>query len=349
MSAVKTSIMALLMLAGCGGNPFPGQVVTPLVPPGNVSVSDLPGTTNPTATGDITRREARVSGTTNPTGGNGFAQGFTYDPTADTFTVDNLAFDGGNVYARSGIKPTLGPAKVYFGSGTYPDTVTGTKINQFTYRALYGVSNSGKASFAIVRTGGYVQYGFGGFVFSRTGGVTLPTTGQAHYQGGYAGLRDFNGMTSAGTKLQYTTGTMNMDIDFNDFNPTESKTGNGSAIKGTVTNRRIYNLAGVDVTSQVIAEINADQKPDSPLLVLPSIIFDVGPGVLDNNGEAEGTLGNSIVVNGTLKNLETGKYYAVISGDATAGTEEVAGVIVVEATYTAGTARETGGFILYRK
>ena len=353
MSAVKSSVMALLLLSACGGNPFPGPLPPPPPPvPGNVSVSDLPGTTNPTATGDISRSEAKDKG---PGGssvpGNGFAQGFSYDPAADTFTVDNLAFDGGNVYQRDPKVPTKGPAKVYSGSGTFPDTVTGTPINQFSYRALYGVSNSGKASFAIVRTGAYQGYGFGGFIYGRTGGVTLPTTGQANYAGAYAGLRDFNGGGSVGSKLQYTTATMSMSIDFNDFNAASSSTSNGAGIKGTLSNRHVFNLAGVDVTNAVLAEINADKNPDFPLGggVLPTLVFDVGPGVLDNNGEAEGGIGNTILVSGAVTPLERGKYYAVIAGDATAGTEEVAGVIVVEATYSNGTARETGGFILYRK
>ncbi|MBI1173247.1 hypothetical protein GC209_17805 [bacterium] len=309
------------------------------------SGNNLPGTASPTAVGDISRAEAFDATT-----GNGFAKGYSYDQTADTFTVDNLAFDGGNVYQRAtrpgGAKMTISGAKVYAGSGTYPDTVTHTLIDQFSYRALYGVSTSGNTNFAIVRTGAYRDYGFGGFIYNRIGGVTLPTTGQANYEGTYAGLRDFSGASG----LQITSGTAHMAIDFNDFNPDTSATGNGAGITGYVDNRKIFDLNGKDITADVIAGINADKKPDTPLVALPTMVFKVGPGNLDNNGEMQGQLDNTITINGTPTVFEAGKYYAVLSGDATAGgKDEVAGVIVVTSQFTGYTARETGGFILYRK
>ncbi len=351
MSALRISALALVLLADCDGNPLAKTAaVTPT--PTNASVSELPGTTTPTPADDITRFEDHNKG---PGGsavnGNGFAfqdGKVNYDATTDQFTIDNLAFDGANAYFRSTLKPTLGPANVYFAATTFPDSNTETQIDQASYRALYGVSSSGNTKFAIVRTGSYVDYGFGGFIYARKGGVTLPATGQAHYAGGYAGLRDFKG--TAG--LQYTSGDMTMDIDFADFNASESATGNGSGIKGSVFNRKIFNLNGQDITASVVAQINADKSPDTPLTALPVMNFAVGPGALDNNGEAQGNLTNYVVANGTATEFEAGKYYAVISGDAsTTGTnkDEVAGVIVVNSTFTAYTARETGGFILYRK
>ena len=214
-------------------------------------------------------------------------------------------------------------------------------IDQFTYRALYGVSKTGRTSFAIVRTGAYVPYGFGGFIYSRNGGVVLPTSGQAKYTGTYAGLRDFNNQGG----MQITSGNMQMSIDFNDFNAAESSTGNGAGIQGYVTNRKVFDLAGNDITAQVLAGINADKNPNAPLTALPTLIFKVGPGVLDNNGEAEGQVSNTITSNGTPQVFESGKYYAVISGN---NADEVAGVIVVTSTIASIQTRETGGFILYR-
>ena len=167
--------------------------------------------------------------------------------------------------------------------------------------------------------------------------------------GSHARLRDFSGGGSAGSKLQYSTGAVQMDIDFNDFNAVESSTGNGGAIKSSVYNRRIFNLTGPDVTNAVLAEINADTSPDTPLSALPAMLFFVGPGVLDNNGAAEGKINNSIVSGRALQEFESGKWDAVIAGDVTKGTKEVAGVIVVTSKFTAGVVRQTGGFILYRK
>lgn len=345
MSGVRISLAALVVLAGCGGSPFPsdgggGGGST------NTSVSDLPTTTaSVTPGGAVERHEKHNTGTNGAVTGNGFAfknGKINYDSTADTFTVDNLAFDGGNVYQRDATQPNLGPGRVYAADSTYADDQTGELIDQFSYRALYGTSTSGKTHFAIVRTGAYRNFGFGGFIYNRTGGVTLPTTGQAHYNGTYSGLRD----SSVGG-LQYTTGDMQMSIDFEDFNPDESQTGNGAGIQGFVTNRRIFDLAGNDITDSVLAGITDDKKPLTDLTQLPTLAFKPGPGVLDNNGEAQGELDSTITEqnSGKLQVLETGKYYAVMSGS---NADEVAGIIVVTSDVNGVTYRETGGFLLYR-
>ena len=71
----------------------------------------------------------------------------------DTFTVDNLGFDGDNVYNRGTAVSSLRPYSVYKAVARFPNSETGSPINQFTYRAIYGVSTSGNTQFAIVRTG----------------------------------------------------------------------------------------------------------------------------------------------------------------------------------------------------
>jgi hypothetical protein len=340
MSALKTSILAALLLAGCDGKPFQsgsggGGSSS------DVSVATLPGTANPSPRSAITRTEAEANN------GNGYAQGFTYDPTAKTFTVQNIAFDGNNVYKPDAKKPILGPAKVFAGPKIYKDDVTGTPINQFSYRALYGESKTGN-SFAIVRTGAYVNYGFGGFIYKRAAGnnVTLPTSGEAHYAGDYAGLID----SDNATLLNYTSGKMTMDINFGSSASQTSNNPNGAVIRGAVTDRKIFDLNGTDITASVVSAINTDKKPDVALVALPVLEFTVGPGHMDNNGEMQGTLGSTIVANNTGKAFETGTYYGVLSGDATQGAkDEVVGVIVVTSTTNSIQTRETGGFILYRK
>ncbi|MFM2365811.1 MAG: hypothetical protein RIR95_418 [Pseudomonadota bacterium] len=340
MRSSKRILWSLLLLAGCGGNPFVDDGgVTP--PPAGTSVSELTGTAPSSAAGNVRRSEVKNKG---PGGvavtGNGFAEGYVHDPVNDSFAVDNLAFDGGNVYSRVG---SLNGASVYAGAGQYPDTQTGVLIDQFTYRALYGTSTSGRSKFAIVRTGAYAPYGFGGFVYERNGSVVLPTTGQAQYTGTYSGLRDFNGRGG----LQLTTGDMTMEIDFNDFNAAESATGNGAGIAGYVSNRRIYSLNGTDITAATLAEINVDKSlVTNPLTALPTLVFTVGPGVLDNNGEVQGALDSTFVNDtGQVEVLDAGMYYGVISGT---NADEVVGVIVVTSEFDGYTARETGGFILYR-
>ena len=60
------------------------------------SVSTLPGTENPTSASAIFRSEARSD--SGGSVGNGYARGFVYNSDADTFTVDNVAFDGDSPY-----------------------------------------------------------------------------------------------------------------------------------------------------------------------------------------------------------------------------------------------------------
>lgn len=287
-----------------------------------------PGTTNPSAATGITRYEAKDDS------GNGFAKIFTYNSANDTFLVDNLAFDGANTpFTRGTAAGSLGRFAVYEGPTSYPDDVTGAPIGQFTHRAIYGVSDSGKVELAIVRTGAYVDYGFGGFVYQRNGGVALPTTGQALYSGQYAGLRDFQNRAA----IEYVQGDMAMAIDFEDFN-------DGNAVRGSVTNRKVFDVNGNDITADIMSAMGSTET------VLPTITFDVGPGVMTGNGEMTGDLGSYTTdSSGAVTTFERGKYYAVVSGD---NAEEVVGILVAE---TQGndprgsfTTRETGGFLLTR-
>ncbi len=343
MFAVRSAIFACLVLGACDGNPFvaEGGGNTPDNP--SASVSTLTGPANPTSSSSITRTEVQgkgpaIEGSAPEVVGNGYAQDYTYNVANDTFQIDNLAFDGGNTYTRSTDIANVGPAGVYEASSTYDDAQTGQNIDQLSYRALYGVSTTGRTKFAIVRTGSYVPYGFGGFVYSRKGGVNLPTQGQARFNGEYSGLRDFDGAGG----LQYTSGDMEVDIDFNDFNPNEGLAGSG--VKGIVDNRKIFDLNGNDITASVLAGINLDKS--ALLTELPAMLFKIGPGNLDLSGELEGQISNAFVDdNGDLQDLESGKFYAVISGT---NADEMVGVIVVTSDIDGATARETGGFILYR-
>ncbi len=320
----------MIALASCSG----ASIVKPKTD-GPESVAPLPGTPNPTATRGITRYEAKTED------GSGFAQSFNYNSADDTFTVDNLAFDGGNTYSRLTPPGALnpGPFRVYEGPASTPDSLTGVPIDQFLHRAILGTSTSGDVEFAIVRTGSYVNYGFGGFVYSRNGRVTLPlpSTGQARFSGDYMALRDFNGRSG----IEYATGAMTVDIDFKDFN-------DGKAVKGSVTNRKVFDINGTDITAQVVAGMQ-DKFVNPSISALPTLTFVVGPGHVDSNGEITGAL-NSHVRNGDGEDelYENGNYYALLSGE---GVNEVVGVIVVtaeDARYKNVTVRETGGFLLTR-
>ena len=329
-------LAAVLALVACGGgNPLgtgtgdddgsgdDGGIVSDRVLP--------PGTASPSRNTSIRRYEAKDAE------GNGYARDLTYDAATDTFSVDNLGFDGANSYKRGVAVGSLGPYAVYESAMSYADDVTGRPIDQFNHRAIYGVSKTGQTEFAVVRTGAYVDYGFGGFAYQRNGSVTLPTSGQAAFTGAYAGLRDFKGIGG----LEYATGDMRIDIDFRDFN-------DGNAVKGYVANRAIYDLAGNDITNDVLAALNT--KNSTTETALPTLVFKVGPGVMDINGEIAGELNSFVQPTGkAVEEYEAGKYYAVVSGT---DPDEVTGIIVVESDDPRNdgvTARETGGFILYRK
>jgi hypothetical protein len=327
MKNVSLAALSLAtILAACSGNPLVSDSTDTIID------RDLPpGTTTPSASIAILRSEPTIGGEI----GDGFARDISYDSGSDTFSVDNLGFDGDNSYTPGVAVGSLGPYAVYEGPETFPDSVTGVPIGQFIHRAIYAVGPGGRTEFAIVRTGSYVDYGFGGFVYQRNDGVTLPTTGQAGYTGEYASLRDFKGRGG----LEYGTGQMEMAIDFEDFN-------DGNAVQGYVYNRAIFDIDGNDITADILASMEKDG--DIPT-VLPVITFTVGPGVIDANGEIIGKVTSNIErTDSSLDAFESGSYYAIVSG---ANADQVVGVIVTTASdgrFDGVTVRETGGFILTR-
>ena len=343
---VIPGLMALGLSACGSGNPFVEAAASADADAGtdtgtaieNTSRVVPPGTASPSSAVGIFRSEP--TSTDDATAGNGFATGVSYDSTADTFTVDNLAFDGDNEYARGTLVSSLGAYAVYEADAQYPDSLTGAPINQLSHRAIYGVSASGNTQFAVVRTGAYRQYGFGGFVYQRDNNVTLPSTGQAIYNGRTGGLRDFNGRGGS----EYSTADLAIAIDFDDFNDSTGQRGDG--VRGFLDNRQVFDIAGNDITASVVSNINATSN--ASLSRIPTMTFVIEPGVLDENGEILGSITSSFVDNtGAVQTYESGNYYAILSGD---NAEELVGIIVAENTSEQNnvTVRDTSGFILLR-
>lgn len=261
----------------------------------------------------------------------------------DTFTVDNIGFDGANVYTRDNQVGSLRNYALYEGAATSTDSLTGKEITQLTpYRALLGVSDTvvdgqRRASFAIVRTGAYADYGFGGFIYARSSDVTLPTSGQARFSGGYTGMHIFTPISG----MELTRGDMTVDIDFRDFNAND-------AVKGHITNREAFNLDGTSIY------LSGTGTGD---LQLPDLRFIIEEGAtsLTASGEISGNLNNYIfdTDTGQYVEYEKGNYYGIIAGDMTNPDDggELVGVFVVESEdprHQNVTIQETGGFILYR-
>lgn len=299
-----------------------------------------PGTEEPSASGGIFRYEDIDEA------GGGYVESVTYNSGDDTFFVDNLAFDGDNIYDRGTAVSTLadpdgaGPLPGYavYEAGDFElDPLTGAAIEQFGYRAIYGVSTNTTvvdgvtvpmSQFAIVRTGDYIPYGFGGFVYERNGTVTIPVTGQARFTGEYAGVRVFQNRGG----LEFTRADITVDIDFRDFN-------SGNGVRGRLTNREAFDIDG--------SAIGLGTGDDD--LQLPTVVFELGPGIMTDSGEiSSGVVSNILNDQGALEIYEEGTYFGILGGpDA----NEIVGVIVMESQdprFSGITAQETGGFIVYR-
>jgi hypothetical protein len=310
-----------------------------------------PGTVNPTPDALIFRTEPLTED------GNGYVRGVRYDSDNDTFFVEGLGFDSSQPDGQEYTRPSFGtppgtPFALYEAPAFFPDSLTGTPIPQFEHRALYGVSQSGQTEFAIVRTGAYLEYGFGGFVYQRNNEVVLPAEGQANYVGSYAGIRDFNGKGG----LEITSANARLAIDFSGFRGNCSAAECDNAVRGEISNRRIYDTEGNDITRIYLDAAGSNSggggsSEEVYLEAMPNLIFKVGPGVADANGELTGQAFSNLLG----QEFEVGNYYALMSGDHTqVPGGEIVGVIVVESSDprfvdVQVTTRETGGFIVYRQ
>lgn len=305
-----------------------------------------PGTASPSPDTSIFRKEPTAA--QGGQDGDGLTTNISYNGTSDTFTVEGLAFDGSNEYQRGGAVSSLNNSAfaVYEADTQFLDSLNAQPINQFKHRAIYGVSQNTdqdgnpQTQFAIVRTGAYVGYGFGGFIYQRDNSVNLPSSGQAVFNGSAAGLRDFDGRGD----LEYSTANVQVAIDFEDFNSVTGARGDG--VQGVFSNRRVYDIDGNDITEEVVTRIN--ENNGASISSIPNAHFVVGPGVLDDNGDLVGEINSQYLDDsGDIQQYESGKYYALMAGE---DPNEIVGVVVLEnsAEFESATVRDTSGFIVYR-
>ncbi|MCP3969087.1 MAG: hypothetical protein GY717_01955 [Rhodobacteraceae bacterium] len=314
-----TALAAVFVFTACDGNPFDSTTTTTATTTATTTTTTttetvtLGAVTLPAGTGSTAVPSASAGVTRYETDGS--TQDVTYDATADTITIDNLPFDAAGVFDRDDVMPTLAAT----GFQVYENNNT---TERRAYKAIRGVSASGETEFTVVRTGDYQGYGFGGFVYSRSGTVTLPTSGQATFTGSYGGERVFNGASG----LQFTTADATIEVDFADFNAND-------AVEGTLTNRQYFDQTG------------------TLLGTLPTLVL--ATGQISTSGEIGGTASSQLVVGTTPTVFESGSYYAVLSGDTA---DEMVGIIVIEGTdpqtgspLSGGegvSVQETGGFIV---
>lgn len=336
MRHISLYVLTLALLAGCGA-PRTDIFGNPIV--GETDVEER------SADESIQRSEAESTEI-----GRGFLRSYEFDADNDIFLVEGLAFDGnqpdGEAYARMTPPGDVGGFGFFIAPVTFPDSLTDVPIGQFQHVAIFKESDSGETEVAIVRTGGYLDYGFGGYMYSRDNGVTIPADGQATYQGDYVGLRDF---TNRGG-LEYVTGVINIDIDFSGFRGAcEPECDN--AIRGYVTDREFVTVNGVNVTADYVAALSSKNE-DAPITILPSLIFKVGPGSAGDNGLIDGDVFESSFEATLNNNTASGTYEGILAGDHTLGPGgEIVGVIVTTAEdprFDDVSVTETGGFIADR-
>ncbi|WP_273523687.1 hypothetical protein [Rhodosalinus sediminis] len=356
MTRSLSLLSVLALVAACsssedGSNPFdpPPEEVEggdetpdggqPTPPLGDGDAALPPGTPNPTPDDSITRYEERTDR------GDGFAEAPSYDAATDTFVVDNLPFDGDNTYTRDAAVASLGPPDeqgpfaVYENVGTVNDPETGTPIDQLAHKVLFQRSPSGRTELVIIRAADYEPFGFGGWAYQRNGGVELPEKLQATFSGDYAALRDFDGRAG----LEYTTGAVTLDVDWEDFNGTSVQ----DAIKGTITDRRIYDVSGDDVTQKWLDALG--EEAGRPIIDLPAVQIVIRPSTVDQNGEIAATVQSAYTdVSGERQQYETGTLNAILAGPTP---DEIVGIVEMEGDDLIsgdGTVRETGGFVADR-
>ena len=239
-----------------------------------------PGTPNPTPDSSITRYEE-----INDQGG-GYARSIRYSNAngEDQFEVDNIAFDGNNVYERGTAVSSIGGYAVYEAAPEVVNDETGERVENLTYRAVYGLSQTSQSEFAIVRSGSYTSYGFGGFVYQRNNfdvngdpyDLNIPETGAAIYRGDYGGVRIFDGRRG----LEYVQGEAELRADFEDFNDGQA------GVLLYVRDCRLFDINGNDITSDYLTAL-ATQNPDGDIgATLPDLVPQVSPDIADGRGIA---------------------------------------------------------------
>lgn len=371
-------VVTLLSLAACGdGNPFDDTLQTPPVDTGsgNDNGSGNGNTPPPTSDGsnggpqqpNIPSSAAALldTGTSRPTNNNlgktpvlvrientsgsqGRVTQVRFDAANDQFIVDGLAFDGENNYARHSDMPTLNGSAVFTAGHIVPDFVDHDDVDQIIpYYAVYGTSENNtsgtdarpRTSYAIVRTGGMIDIGPGGFLYARNGKEILPqgpynaSSGQATFSGDYAGLRVFQGDFG----IEFVSADMTAQIDFREAH---------TVLTGRIFNRVAYTEDGVEIP------LNSDGS--NGRLTLPDVYLTlpVGSSNITASGEIAGTASSNLRVGGGLQPYEAGTYYGAIAGDLTNSADggEIVGVIVLQSTDPRNqlSVQETGGFILQR-
>ncbi|SLN49825.1 hypothetical protein AQS8620_02142 [Aquimixticola soesokkakensis] len=329
MSNTKYLLLAALFLGACDSSTNPifydetavddSATGDTTEDPSGITGDDLPaGTASPSKNSAIIR-----------TAVDGEADVVSYDASTRVLTIENLPFDGDGNYQRSADYDTGATGGAGTTAGGYGVFENANIEERRAYHAIYGTGDTG-TRFAIVGTGAYEDYGYSGYTYQRDAGITIPTSGQATFNGGYAGIMVFDTSndddSTNNVPLHFTEGNVSFTADFTDFIASD-------AVEGVVTDRYLY-----DQNGNTIATMDD--------------LFLQGSGIT-----AAGEMTSTISLEDTTTDVagNDGNWYALLSGDPSLGGAELVGIITLNGTVISGTSNgqdlsgfdfnETGGFI----
>ena len=226
---------------------------------------------------------------------------FTYNSTTDEVKINNLPFDLDGTYVRNTAFDRNGFQGYVNSSGSK------------SYVALFSASLASTVSSGVVGTDEYINYGYGGTMYASTG-ATLPSHGEATFDGNYAGLRTYEGDSTA---IGTSDGTIHMQMDFDDFDVV-------GAIDIIINDRHAYDNSGALIGD--LPYLSGTTTQHTGIKINSTTVTEVNP---------DSSLGGS----GTLE--------GIFGGNIAAGTGEIAGVVVITSPDTASglNVKERGAFI----
>lgn len=217
MKSMKLALVAMLMLAGCGGpNPFLGDDTE--IPPGEVDPTDPNTSVNSQFAFD---RERNLT-----------LNRVTYDAAANQLVINNLPFDGpAGIYTQINGAAASNVSGII--RGVYESQQTAT-TGLVKYYAVFISSDFLEASAAAGRD--WANFGYAGANINRDS-FRLPAGDEYVYRGIYASTRKF----SRGGGIELVSGNVELLLDVLDLDPDGNIQG---LITGDVFNRQRVTALG---------------------------------------------------------------------------------------------------------
>lgn len=249
-----------------------------------------------------------------------------FDPATGELVLNNLPFDGDdNLYTRDAALSSGLQA-----GGSSFDVYTNVD-GRASYYAVFRRSDSGYSQVGAAATDRYLGFGFGGVSAQRLrGNGRLPNANQAYlFTGEYAAVRTVDDPTT-GTQVQYVAGTVEIDVDIQDFDVS-------GAVEGVIVDRRFFDENGVRIASLD----NAD------FVSLATADIDFSDWTIMSSQATSVVRGES-GASGTWEGLFTGPNGEEVAGIVVMEGEGPVGIDPATGDYILLDVRETGGFIATR-